>query len=87
MKKTRFLRYLFNITSIVLLFICIATGCKKEIINCSFEFLNSETGEYVKAFGKNNFGEIYLTYDGKQKTSVSKRLEMIAEKRLILLMI
>lgn len=67
MKKTRVLCYLFSITSIILLFICIATGCHKEIINCSFEFLNSETGEYVKSFGKNNFGEIYLTYDGKQK--------------------
>lgn len=67
MKKTRILCYLFSITSIVLLFICTATGCKKEVVDCSFEFLNPETSEYIKPFGKNNFGEIYLTYDGEQK--------------------
>ncbi len=62
MKKTKILCYLFSIATIVLLFICTATGCKKEVINCSFEFLNAETGEYIKSFG-----EIHLTYDGEQK--------------------
>lgn len=67
MKKTRILCYLFSIICIVLLFVCTFTGCKKEVVDCSFEFINPETSEYIKPFGKNNYGEIYLTYDGEQK--------------------
>ena len=66
MKKSRIIYFLFGIIIINFAIFCFA-GCKKDITICSFEFLNSETGEYVKPSLVNHYGEMFLTYNGEQK--------------------
>lgn len=83
MKKSRIIYFLFGIIIINFAIFCFA-GCKKDITICSFEFLNSETGEYVKPSLVNHYGEMFLTYNGEQKILNLEQLEMIMEKKLSL---
>lgn len=57
------------LTLLLVLILCVAGCGSNNIIICSFEFINPETGEYItpKPSGVNDYGEIYLTYDGEQK--------------------
>lgn len=63
MKELKF--FFKSAISVLLLGIMLCCfGCKNNAkVICSFEFINPETGETLG----NDFGELYLTYDGEQK--------------------